>query len=163
MFHVKFPKARALLDSTVMMHDFRSCRINLVLAIACFLRVTSMSVCQTIWRRITGFFFPVSLLPLWSIGLISQFLDHSQSVGLLGQVISSSQGLYLNTGQHKHRKTHTHTSNIQALSEIRTHDPSFRASKDSACLRPRGHRDRLNYRMLSDNELEGMWKEAVIV
>jgi shikimate 5-dehydrogenase len=26
-----------------------------------------------------------------------------QTVGLLGRVISTSQGLYLNTGQHKHR------------------------------------------------------------
>jgi hypothetical protein len=33
----------------------------------------------------------------------------SQSVGLLGRVIGPSQGLYLNTGQHKHRKTRTHT------------------------------------------------------
>jgi hypothetical protein len=35
-----------------------------------------------------------------------------QTVGLLGRVISPSQGLYLNTGQHKHRKnTYTyHTS-----------------------------------------------------
>jgi hypothetical protein len=39
----------------------------------------------------------------WSIGMISQFLDHSQSVGLLGRVISPPQGLYLNTEQHKHR------------------------------------------------------------
>jgi hypothetical protein len=31
------------------------------------------------------------------------FRNHfSQTVGLLGRVISSSQGLYLNTGQHKH-------------------------------------------------------------
>jgi hypothetical protein len=51
------------------------------------------------------------LPPLWSIGLISQFLHHSQTVGLLGRVISSSQGLYLNTGQHKHRKTRTHIKN----------------------------------------------------
>jgi hypothetical protein len=43
----------------------------------------------------------------WSIGLISKFLDHSQAVELLGRVISSSQGLYLNTGQQKHRKTRT--------------------------------------------------------
>jgi hypothetical protein len=32
----------------------------------------------------------------------------SQEVELLGQVISWSQGLYLNTGQHKHRKTRAH-------------------------------------------------------
>jgi hypothetical protein len=49
------------------------------------------------------------LLPLWSIGLILSFLIILQTVGLLGRVISSSQGCYLNTRQHKHRKTHTHT------------------------------------------------------
>jgi hypothetical protein len=47
-------------------------------------------------------------LTFWSIELISQFLDYLETVELLGRVISSSQGLYLNTGQHKHRKTHTH-------------------------------------------------------
>jgi hypothetical protein len=36
----------------------------------------------------------------------------------------------------------THTD-IHALSEIRTHDPSVRASEDSSCPRPRGHCDRL--------------------
>jgi hypothetical protein len=41
------------------------------------------------------------LLPFWSIILYT--------VGLLGRVISTSQGLCLNTGLHKHRKTHTHT------------------------------------------------------
>jgi hypothetical protein len=51
-----------------------------------------------------------------------------------------SQGRYLNTGQHKHRiKAHT---DIHVLSGIQTHDPSFRASEDSSCLRPRGHCDR---------------------
>jgi hypothetical protein len=48
------------------------------------------------------------LLSFWSVGMISQFLDNSQTVGLLERVISSLRGLYLNTGQHKHRKTHTH-------------------------------------------------------
>jgi hypothetical protein len=47
----------------------------------------------------------------------------------------------------KHRTTqtqnkHIHTQNIHALSGIRTHDPGFRASEDSACLRPLGYRDR---------------------
>jgi hypothetical protein len=41
---------------------------------------------------------------------IFNFLIYSQSVGLLGRVISSSQDLSLNTGQHKHRiNTFTHT------------------------------------------------------
>jgi hypothetical protein len=54
-------------------------------------------------------------------------------------VISPSQGCYLHTGQHKHR-INAHTD-IHALSGIRTHDPSFRASEDISCLRPRGHCD----------------------
>jgi hypothetical protein len=37
----------------------------------------------------------------------------------------------------------THT-NIHALSEIRTHDPSVQAGEDGLCLRPRGHWDRRN-------------------
>jgi hypothetical protein len=49
----------------------------------------------------------------------------------------------------KHRTTWTqnkriHTPNIHALSGIRAHDPSVRASEDSSCLRPRGYCDRLS-------------------
>jgi hypothetical protein len=32
-------------------------------------------------------------------------------------------------------------TDIHALSGIRIHDPTVRASEDSSCLRPRGHRD----------------------
>jgi hypothetical protein len=76
-----------------------------------------------------------------------QFRNHfSQTIELLGRVISPSQGRYLNTGQHKHRinaYTHAHTY-VHALSGIRTHDPSVRASEDSSCLRPRSYCDRLS-------------------
>jgi hypothetical protein len=42
-----------------------------------------------------------------------QFLNLRQSVGLPGRGISSSQGLYLNTGQHKHRiNTYTHQTSM---------------------------------------------------
>jgi hypothetical protein len=34
-----------------------------------------------------------------------------------------------------------HTSNIHALSEVRTHDLSVRASEDNSCLRPRDYFD----------------------
>jgi hypothetical protein len=54
------------------------------------------------------------------------FVILTQSVGLLGRGISPSQ------------------TNIHALSGIRTHDPSVRASEDSSCLRPRDHYDRPN-------------------
>jgi hypothetical protein len=48
---------------------------------------------------------------------------------------------------HKHRKAHTHTQTlkIHALCGIQTHDPGFRASEDSACLRQLGYRDRPMY------------------
>jgi hypothetical protein len=65
----------------------------------------------------------------------------TQTVGLLGRGISPSQGLYLHTGQHKHR-INTH-KNIHVLSGIRTHYSRVWAGEDSSCLRPRGHRDRL--------------------
>jgi hypothetical protein len=88
----------------------------------------------------------IPLIP-YSYG-VEVFIFHwiyTQSVGLLGRVIGPSEGLYLNTGQHKHGinvHTHTNTQNIHALSGIRTHDHSVRASEDSSCLRPLGCRDR---------------------
>jgi hypothetical protein len=70
-----------------------------------------------------------------------QLLDLGQSVGLLGRVISSSQGLYLPV--HKDKKTHTQHKhyNIHALGGIRTHGPGVHAGEDSSCLRPRGYCD----------------------
>jgi hypothetical protein len=69
-----------------------------------------------------------------------QLLDLGQSVGLLGRVISSSQGLYLNTHRPKNA-LRTQTLNIHALSGIRTHGFGVSASEDSSCLRPFGYRD----------------------
>jgi hypothetical protein len=49
-------------------------------------------------------FFSLALQPRWA--LVSAFAvswSFLQTVGLLGRVISSSQGRYLRTGQHKHR------------------------------------------------------------
>jgi hypothetical protein len=97
------------------------------------------------------FFFSSSLLPLWSRGLISQFLDHSQTAGLLERVISSSQGLYLNT------EKRAHTSNIHALSGIRTHDPGLRASEDSTCLRQLGYRDRQSLAYKIENKTRELY------
>jgi hypothetical protein len=56
--------------------------------------------------------------------------------------IRPSQGLYLHTEQHKHRMN-AHNSDIHALGDIQTQDPSVRASEDSSCLRSRGKCDRL--------------------
>jgi hypothetical protein len=58
-----------------------------------------------------------------------QLLELGQSVGHLGWVVSSSQGLYLNT---KREKTHTtQTLNIHVLSGIRIHGPGVLASEES--------------------------------
>jgi hypothetical protein len=68
-------------------------------------------------------------------------LSYTQSVGLLRRGISPSQGRYLHTGQHKPR-INAYNTGIHALSGIRTHDPSIRASEESLCLKPRGYCDR---------------------
>jgi hypothetical protein len=79
--------------------------------------------------------------PLLGPGLIIILvISFTQMVGLLERVISTSQGRYLNTGQHKHR-INAHTD-IHDLNRIRTHDPTDRESEDISFLRPRGHCDR---------------------
>jgi hypothetical protein len=40
---------------------------------------------------------------------------------------------------------HIHIPNIHALCGIQTHDPGFRTSEDSTCLRPLGYHDRPSY------------------
>jgi hypothetical protein len=68
-----------------------------------------------------------------------QFRNHfSQTIRLLGRVISPSQGRDLNTGQHKDRiNAYTH-QNIRALAGIRNYDPRVLADEDSSCFRLRG-------------------------
>jgi hypothetical protein len=69
---------------------------------------------------------------LLELGHFFSLLIYTHSVGLLGRGISPSQGRYLHTGQHKHR-INAHID-IHALSGIRTHDPSVRASEDRAAI-----------------------------
>jgi hypothetical protein len=88
-------------------------------------------------------------LPPWNSPFHFGFLDLRQSVGLLGRVISSSQGLYLYTNTN----AHTQTLNIHAQDGIWTDDPGFRASEDSACLRQLGCRDRQGDILLHKNSL----------
>jgi hypothetical protein len=80
------------------------------------------------------YFFFGTKTPIWALVYLHEtpfhfgFLDLRQSVGLLGRVISSSQGLYLYTNRKTHTHTHTHTKtlNIHALSGIRTHNFGYR-------------------------------------
>jgi hypothetical protein len=100
-------------------------------------------------------------LPPWNSPFHFGLLDLRYSVELLGRVISSSQGLYLYTNTEK--RTHTNTKH-PCLSGIRTHDPSFRASEDSAYLRPFGYRDRLVIPLgpnLFSNALNSFWWDTM--
>jgi hypothetical protein len=64
------------------------------------------------------------------------FLIYTQSVGHLGRRISTSQGRYLHTEQHKNRtKAHRHPC-LELDSNPR---PKCSADEDGSCLRPRGH------------------------
>jgi hypothetical protein len=58
-----------------------------------------------------------------------QSLNLRQPVGLLGRRISPSQGRYLTQ------------TDVDALSGIRTHDPSVLKGEDISYLRPRAHSD----------------------
>jgi hypothetical protein len=98
--------------------------------------------------RTHKFFFLWRYSPNFGLGLPplnSPFhyglLDLRHPVGLLGRVISSSQGLYLYIDIEKRAQTHTNTTH-HAPNGIRNHDPGFRASKDIARLGPLSYRDR---------------------
>jgi hypothetical protein len=129
---------------TVRFHVSEDCNIQVSLPFLIREKIVKMStkfIAVTKFRA-TIFFFQWLYSPFLGPGLIFQFLDlFTQTVGLLGRGISPSQGLYLYTGQHKHRKTHKHI-NIHASSRIQTYDHGIRASEDSSCLRPLGYRDR---------------------
>jgi hypothetical protein len=90
-------------------------------------------------------FFSLSLQPPWALVSAFQFHDHFRD----GRTPWTSDQLVARPLP-KHRTTqtqnkHIHTPNIHAWNEIRTHDPSFRASEDSSCLRPLGYCDRLPF------------------
>jgi hypothetical protein len=94
--------------------------------------------------------FPPFLAPTGAWGMMKfsvslQFLSLGQSVGLLGQGISSSQDLYL------HRINVHIYINIHASSRIRTYDPGIQASQGSSYPRPPGYRDRLQMTATNQN------------
>jgi hypothetical protein len=61
--------------------------------------------------------FALSLQSLWAlVSIFFSLMIILQTVGLLGRVISSSQGRYLNTGQHKHRiNTYTYETSTPCV------------------------------------------------
>jgi hypothetical protein len=72
----------------------------------------------------TFFHWLYSTLGPWP--LLFSFMIILQTAGLLGRVISSSQGLYLNTGHHKHRiNTYTHQTSMPCVG----YEPTIPASE----------------------------------
>jgi hypothetical protein len=68
------------------------------------------------------------LIDLFQFRIISENMNHRQTVGLLGRVINSSQGLYLQrTTQHRQTRI-----NIHALRGIRTRDPVYERSRPAS-------------------------------
>jgi hypothetical protein len=79
------------------------------------------------WLR---FFFHWLYSPLGPWPLLFSFMIILQTVGLLGRVISSSQGFYLNTGQQKHRiNTYTHQTSMPVVGSDPTIPNSERAKR----------------------------------
>jgi hypothetical protein len=78
----------------------------------------------------------MSLQPFVEPGLRFQLLDpiHNRYDSLDRGSARFKASAY--TEQHKLR-INAHNTDVHGLSEIRTHDPSFRASEGSSCLRPR--------------------------
>jgi hypothetical protein len=76
-------------------------------------------------------------LPTWNFPFHFGFLDLRQSVGLIGRVISSSQGLYLYTNiekKHTHVHTHTHTNTKHPCPEWDSNPRSLLPSERRQCM-----------------------------
>jgi hypothetical protein len=102
----------------------------------------------------------MALQPFLGTSYLLQFHNlFTQTIGLFGRGISPSQGLCLHAGQHKHR-INAYTD-FHALSGIRTHDPSVRASEDSPRLRPRDHYDRMLRLKLILKQGEILWPRFI--
>jgi hypothetical protein len=74
-----------------------------------------LCVCPSRFRLFADFFYLLRMRPcdLFQFRITSEIINHWYMVGLLGRVISSSEGLYLHRTT-QHRKTRT---NIRAFSE----------------------------------------------
>jgi hypothetical protein len=93
-------------------------------------------------------FFSLALQPPWALASVFQFHDHftdCRTPWTSDQLVARPLPKYRKT---QTQNKHMHTPNIHALSGIRTHDPSFRASEGSSCLRPLAYRDRQNIHIL---------------
>jgi hypothetical protein len=99
------------------------------------------------WKNYTPpvedfFFFSLALPPPWILVSDFQFHDHfthDRTPWTSDQFVARPLPTPWTT---QTQNKHTHIPNIHALCGIRTYESSFRASKDSTCLKPPGYCDR---------------------
>jgi hypothetical protein len=94
----------------------------------------------------------------WALAAISVSWSYTQSIGLLGR--GSARRKASTYTQNNTNREWTHTD-IHAFSGIRTQDHSVRAGEDGSCLRPRGHCDRLLWKIIRPN-YNLCWEGVVI-
>jgi hypothetical protein len=95
------------------------------------------------WHKNTDWIISIyACTALVGLGLFFSFLMYTQSVGLLGQVISRSQGRYLHTEQYKHRMN-VHIHGVEPCLKWNSPPrPQCSSHEGSSCTKPRGHYDR---------------------
>jgi hypothetical protein len=89
--------------------------------------------------------FSLALQPPWALASAFQFHDHftdGRTPWTSDQLVARPLPKHSTT---QTQNKHIHTPHIHALCEIRTHDPSFRASEDSSCPRTPDYCDPLDY------------------
>jgi hypothetical protein len=91
------------------------------------------------------FFYPLALTALLGPWSLLEFRNNFFLHGLTPWTIYKSVARPLPT----HKRRIKSNTNIHASSGIRTHDYSVRASEDSSCFRPFGHRNRLSMVLLN--------------
>jgi hypothetical protein len=111
------------------------------------------------------FFLSMALPAHSGLRPLTQFHNHfSQPVGLLGRVISPSQGRYLNTGQHKHRiNAYTHKTSMMWVGFKPTTPASERAKTVHALDRPAIVTGSLNViTLIQPRIMEWVWLEPLM-
>jgi hypothetical protein len=113
----------------------------------CFIWSSSKAGVHVTWLWATHIFFSSCTLIRELAPILEHRTDYTvpwafTAAGLLGRAISSSQGLYLNTGQHEHRKTRTH---IQHPCQGRHSNPQSRPPSDRRLFMPQISRFCIHY------------------
>jgi hypothetical protein len=129
------PRKKTKLDLCALLQLKRRVTRNQRVNMGCLMNTVKVQVrnLQEEAKGINSFIHQWPYSPLLGPDLLFGFvIFFTQTAGLLGRVIRQLQGCYLRTGQHKHRVNAQ--TNINVLSGIRTHDPSFRLREDSSCL-----------------------------